>query len=256
MDTTELLFLKLDSLKTLIATKLQSNSNSMSIELWWKYILLAGLFGALAGYVYKLSNDSNWWQPKEAMKSLILGIAAAFMGPVILFVLRSDILKVIKESDEGVYYLIGISVLVSMFGQYFIEKLKSIFDTIKQQELKIDALEKAMFSNSMKKPIFLNKIKNEFIAKKQNTVNHYNFNTSSCTDFKVGTYFAVEFENMRNNGAHTFVQVDAICTEHNECTRIFLGVKADGTTMNNPTDLVASPCPPCCEGGIQDPNGV
>lgn len=124
--------------------KNQGNSdaviNNFPIQSWSLYILIAGLFGAISGYVYKLNSNGPIWQPLEALKSLILGLTAAFMGPLILYFLRSDLLKVIKTDEEGVFYLVGFSLLTSMFGQYFIEKLKGIFDKLNEQEEKIKNL--------------------------------------------------------------------------------------------------------------------
>lgn len=132
--------LKLDSIQKLQG-QIHLKMENVPVENWWPYIFIAGLFGAVSGYVYKLTVDMPIWQPIEALKSLVLGITAAFMGPLLLYFLHSKLLDQIKTSEEGIFYLIGFSLLTSMFGQYFIEKLKGIFDAIKQQENRIKILE-------------------------------------------------------------------------------------------------------------------
>lgn len=87
-------------------------------------IIFSGLVGGLASY-YLTESDN-----KSKLKSIVLGVAAAFIVPVLLNMISSDLLEKSQHRFDSLFSFIGFCVLAAVFSRNFLE---NIYNKVLQQ---------------------------------------------------------------------------------------------------------------------------
>ncbi len=87
-------------------------------------IIFAGIIGGLASYYLNESDD------KSKIKSIVLGVAAAFIVPVLLNMISSNLLSDSQKRFDALFSFAGFCVLAAVFSRNFLE---NIYNKVLQQ---------------------------------------------------------------------------------------------------------------------------
>lgn len=82
-------------------------------------MVVAGLLGGAASHILTGSSDNS------RNKSLILGIAASFIVPVLLNMISSDLMSKAEKSIADLFVFFGFCVLAAVFSRNFLENIYS-----------------------------------------------------------------------------------------------------------------------------------
>jgi hypothetical protein len=91
-------------------------------------ISLSGALGGVIGFFYRSLKPSPNDQPRSVLISIVMGIGAALLVPLLLHILTSNLLGDIKQSLEKAFILSGLCLAAAISSEVFIERIIGQFN--------------------------------------------------------------------------------------------------------------------------------
>lgn len=92
-------------------------------------IIIGGLLGGLTNFYRKNENSSS---SKMLIKSIILGISAAFLVPILFKLISSDLIQTSESNNQDYLIIFGFSLAAGIFSTNFIDNVGKTILNLKE----------------------------------------------------------------------------------------------------------------------------